>query len=300
MRAVTTFKTLGATFAGLAAAGAARAQEVLPELKTLGIPSQDGIGFQAPATEIMRDVIWMDTFLLWIITIISVFVTALLLWCLYRFNEKRNPNPAGFTHNSVLEVAWTIVPIIILIAIIPPSLSLLFKQQQIPEADVTIKATGNQWYWTHEYVDHDFGFDSFMLPKEELAENGYNSDEYLLATDTAVVVPTGKTIVVQVTGSDVIHAWTIPAFGVKQDAVPGRLAQLWFEVDEGKEGVYFGQCSELCGKDHSYMPITVKAVSPADYEKWLASAKAEYAQGPVNVKVADANMTKVLEAEVAN
>ena len=143
-------------------------------------------------------------------------------------------------------------------------------------------------------------FDSFMLAKDELADAGYEADEYLLATDTAVVVPTGKTIVVQVTGADVIHAWTIPAFGVKQDAVPGRLAQLWFKVDEGKEGVYFGQCSELCGKDHSYMPITVKAVTPADYEKWLEGAKAEYAGTPRAVKVADANLSKVIAAEAGN
>ena len=301
MQAVTAFKKIGATFAGFVAAGAAFAQDnVLPELETLGIPSQDGLGFQAPATELMRDVIWLDTFLLWIITIISVFVTALLLICIWKFGEKRNKVPATFTHNSTLEVAWTIIPILILIAIIPPSLTLLFKQQEIPEAEVTIKATGNQWYWTHEYVDHGFEFDSFMLGKSALERFGYEQDEYLLATDTAVVVPTGKTIVVQVTGADVIHAWTIPAFGVKQDAVPGRLAQLWFKVDEGKEGIYFGQCSELCGKDHSYMPITVKAVSPADYEKWLAAAKVEYAEGPATVKVADANMTKVLEAEAAN
>jgi cytochrome c oxidase subunit 2 len=301
MRAVTTLNKIGVTLAGLMASGAAFAQDqVLPELETLGIPNQDGYGFQAPATELMRDVIWLDTFLLWIITIISLFVTVLLLICIFKFSAKRNNTPATFTHNSALEVAWTVVPILVLIAIIPPSLTLLFKQQEIPEADITIKATGNQWYWTHEYVDHEFGFDSFMLAKDELEENGYEKDEYLLATDTAVVVPTGKTIVVQVTGADVIHAWTIPAFGVKQDAVPGRLAQLWFEVDEGKEGVYFGQCSELCGKDHSYMPITVKAVTPADYEKWLAAAKAEYAEGPVTVKVADANMTKVLENEAAN
>ena len=301
MRAVTKFNKIGATLAGLMASGAAFAQDqVLPELETIGIPSQDGIGFQTPATELMRDVIWLDTFLLWIITIISLFVTALLVICIFKFNEKRGHKPATFTHNYTLEVAWTVVPIVILIAIIPPSLTLLFKQQEIPEADVTIKATGNQWYWTHDYVDHDFGFDSFMLAKEDLAAAGYEQDEYLLATDTAVVVPTGKTIVVQVTGADVIHAWTIPAFGVKQDAVPGRLAQLWFKVDEGMEGIYFGQCSELCGKDHSYMPITVKAVSPADYEKWLAAAKTEYAEAPATIKVADANMTKVLENEAAN
>jgi len=301
MRAMTKIKNIGATLVGAIASSAAFAQDqVLPNLPTIGIPRQDGIGFQTPATELMRDVIWLDTFLLWIITIISVFVTILLIICIVKFNKKRNKTPATFTHNSALEVAWTIVPIVILIAIIPPSLTLLFKQQEIPEADVTIKAVGNQWYWTHEYVDHEFGFDSFMLAKEDLKAAGYEQDEYLLATDTAVVVPTGKNIVVQVTGADVIHAWTIPAFGVKQDAVPGRLAQLWFKVDEGMEGVYFGQCSELCGKAHSYMPITVKAVSPADYEKWLAAAKVEYAEAPATIKVANANMIKALENEVSN
>jgi cytochrome c oxidase subunit 2 len=161
----------------------------------------------------------------------------------------------------------------------PPSLKLLFKQQEIPAADVTIKATGNQWYWTHEYVDNEFEFDSIMLEKEELAEYGYAEDEYLLATDTAVIVPINKNIVIQVTGSDVIHAWAIPAFGVKQDGVPGRLAELWFSVE--KEGVYFGQCSELCGKDHSYMPIVVKAVKQDVYDAWLAAAITEYDGKPV-------------------
>ncbi|MEM7439354.1 MAG: cytochrome c oxidase subunit II [Pseudomonadota bacterium] len=278
----------------------AQAQDqVLPELPVLGAPIQDGLGFQVPATEMMRDIIWLDTFLLYIITAISVFVTALLIYCIVRFNKKANPEPATFTHHSMLEVTWTVVPILILIAIVPPSLTLLFKQQEIPEADVTIKATGNQWYWTHEYVDHGFEFDSFMLQKDELAGAGYTEKDWLLATDTAVVVPTGKTIVVQVTGGDVIHAWTIPAFGVKQDAVPGRLAELWFTVDEGKEGIYFGQCSELCGKDHSYMPITVKAVSQADYEKWLAAAQDAYAGVKPTTRVADASVGMVDAAEAA-
>ncbi|MEM0977745.1 MAG: cytochrome c oxidase subunit II, partial [Pseudomonadota bacterium] len=171
-------------------------------------------------------------------------------------------------------------------AIIPPSLTLLFKQMEIPEADVTIKATGFQWYWNHEYVDHEFDFDSIMLNREELAEFGYAEDEYLLATDTAVVIPTGQDVVIQVTGADVIHAWTIPAFGVKQDAIPGRLAELWFNVDEGKEGIYFGQCSELCGINHAYMPITVKAVTQAEYEAWLDGAIAEYGGTPRSVDVA--------------
>jgi cytochrome c oxidase subunit 2 len=147
----------------------------------------------------------------------------------------------------------------------------LFKQQQIPHGDVVIKATGNQWFWSYEYPDEGIAFDSFMLGKEALAEYGYAEDEYLLATDNAVVVPVGKTVVVNVTAADVIHSWTVPAFAVKQDGVPGRIAQLWFSAE--KEGVFFGQCSELCGKDHAYMPITVKVVSEAAYADWVARTK---------------------------
>jgi cytochrome c oxidase subunit 2 len=160
----------------------------------------------------------------------------------------------------------------------------LFKQQEIPEADITIKVTGNQWYWGYEYVDHGFGFDSVMLQKDELADYGYAPDEYLLATDTAVVVPVNATIVMQLTGADVIHSWTIPAFGVKQDAVPGRLAELWFSAE--KEGIYFGQCSELCGQAHAYMPITVKVVSQPQYDSWLNGAIEEYAGIPQSVQLA--------------
>jgi cytochrome c oxidase subunit 2 len=222
-----------------------------------------------------------------IITFITLFVSALMVYIMVRYNSKTNKTPATFTHNSPLEVAWTIVPIVILVFIGSFSLPVLFKQQEIPEADITIKVTGYQWYWGYEYVDHEFAFDSFMLPREELADYGYNDDEYLLATDTAVVVPVGKTVVMQVTGADVIHSWTIPAFGVKQDAVPGRLAELWFNAE--KEGVYFGQCSELCGKDHAYMPITVKVVSEEEYQKWLDGAIEEYAGLPQPYQVASAN-----------
>ena len=204
---------------------------------------------------------------------ITLFVVALLAVCIVRYNSKSNPTPATFTHNSPLEIAWTLVPVLILVFIGAFSLPVLFKQQEIPEADVTIKVIGYQWYWSYEYTDHDFGFESFKLERDQLAEYGYADDEYLLATDTAVVVPVGKTIVMNVTGADVIHAWTIPAFGVKQDAVPGRLAQLWFEAEE--EGIYFGQCSELCGKDHAYMPITVKVVSQGVYGAWFAAAQEE-------------------------
>ena len=269
------------------------AQGVDPQgLEIIGVPVDGEMGFQTGVTQLAMDQQWLDGMILVIITIISLFVTGLMIWVAIRYNAKRNPTPATFTHHTPVEVAWTILPIIILVAIGAWSLPILFRQQEIPVADVTIKATGNQWYWSYEYVDNEFGFDSYMIGAPalggenmktpeviaQLEEAGYSESEWLLATDTAVVVPVNKTIVVQVTGSDVIHAWTIPAFGVKQDAVPGRLAELWFKAE--KEGVYFGQCSELCGQAHAYMPITVKVVSEEAYAEWLNRAKEEYAGIP--------------------
>ena len=259
------------TTAGLVMAGSsAMAQEVNQELEIVGRPIDGGTGFQPAVTELARDVHWLDNMLLVIITLITLFVTALMAWIVIRYNQNRQPVPATFTHHSPLEVAWTVVPVIILVFIGAFSLPVLFKQQEIPEADITIKVTGYQWYWGYEYVDHGVVFESYMLGRDELEEFGYSQDEYLLATDTSVVVPIGATVVMQVTGADVIHSWTIPAFGVKQDAVPGRLAELWFAAE--REGIYFGQCSELCGKDHAYMPITVKVVSQETYDAWLAEA----------------------------
>ena len=269
----------------------ALAQAIPDDLPILGRPHQGGIGFQAPATNGMEDIIWLDTFLLIIITAISVFVLALIVLIIVKFNRRANPEPATFTHNTPIEVAWTVIPIVILVFIGAFSLPVLFKQQIIPEGDVVIKATGWQWYWTYEYPDEGIEMEAFMIGSDEgnmltettsqqLADAGYSDDEFLLATDTAIVIPTGQTVVVQVTGADVIHSWTIPAFGVKQDAVPGRLAELWFEVEEGREGIYFGQCSELCGLSHAYMPITVKAVTQDQYQAWLAETKV--AQGIVD------------------
>ncbi len=268
MRLLTTLLGLLATLMALPAT----AQE---GLEIIGKPIDRGMGFQPAATELARIFQRLDFLVLVIITIISIFVIALVIYAILRFNRRANPTPATFTHNSPLEVAWTIVPIIILIFIGTFSLPVLFKQQEIPEADITIKVTGYQWYWGYEYVDAGFGFDSFMLQRDELEDYGYSQSEYLLATDTAVVVPVGKTIVMQVTAADVIHSWTIPAFGVKQDGVPGRLAELWFAAEQ--EGVFFGQCSELCGKDHAFMPITVKVVSQEAYDEWLKGAIDEYA-----------------------
>ena len=253
-------------------------------LEIIGKPVNGAMGFQPAVTEVAQDLQWLDGMILVIITAICVFVTALLIYCIVRFNRRANPTPASFTHNTPIEVAWTIVPIFILVAIGAWSLPVLFKEQEIPAAEITIKVTGNQWYWNYQYVDHELGFDSFMLARDELVEAGYSEDEYLLATDTAVVVPVDKIVVMQVTAADVIHSWTIPSFGVKQDGVPGRLAEIWFKAE--KEGVYFGQCSELCGKDHAYMPITVKVVSQEAYEAWLDGAIEEYAGTPRSVTVA--------------
>ncbi|MFY9239590.1 MAG: cytochrome c oxidase subunit II [Roseovarius sp.] len=284
--------------AAATAAMPAWAQQTLIEkegLEIIGAPKDAGIGFQPAATELARDLQWLDGLLLVIITAITLFVTALLVYAIVRFNRKANPTPATFTHNSPIEVAWTVVPIVILVFIGAFSLPVLFKQQEIPEGDINIKVTGYQWYWGYEYTDHEFAFDSFMIGEgkvkndeviAELEAAGYSESEFLLATDTAVVVPVGKVVVMTVTGADVIHSWTIPAFGVKQDAVPGRLAQLWFQAE--KEGVYFGQCSELCGKDHAYMPITVKVVSEEAYAEWLEGAIAEYASVPQSFDVAAA------------
>ena len=268
-------------------AGPLRAQDALQGLPVIGKPEAGPVWtFQPSVTSIADDLHWLANMVDIIMLGIVALVITLLSIVLLRYQSRRRPHPRTFTHNSPLEIAWTLVPILILVFIGSFSLPVLFNQQEIPEADVTIKATGYQWYWGYEYPDHEFAFDSFLLQREELAEYGYNDDEYLLATDAAMVVPVGKTIVVQVTGADVIHSWTIPAFGVKQDGIPGRLAELWFRADT--EGVYFGQCSELCGKDHAYMPITVKVVSEEAYEAWLDGAIQEYAGKPRSLTVASA------------
>ena len=245
------------------------------DLPVIGKPIPNGINFQPPVTELARDIQWLDNVLLVIITLISIFVSALLVWVFIRYNRKANPTPSSTTHNTPIEILWTIVPVFILIGIGIISLPILLKQLRMPESDVVIKATGAQWYWSYDYPQHDFSFDSVMLEKEELEEFGYSKDEYLLATDNPVVVPVNKNITVQVTASDVIHAWKIMSFGVHQDGVPGRLAELWFKPE--KEGVYFGQCSELCGLNHSYMPIVVKVVSQEEYEAWLKRSVEKFA-----------------------
>jgi cytochrome c oxidase subunit II len=257
-----------------AVAGAAMAQD----LPFRGEPIPRGMSLQESATSIKAETVWLDNMLLWIIVPITILVMALLLWVIVFHNSRFNPVPARFTHNSPLEVGWTVVPILILIFIGSFTVPALFRQQIMPEPEVTIKVTGYQWHWGYEYVDHEVEFLSFMLQRDELAEHGYEDRHFLLATDTAVVVPVGRNVLMQVTAADVIHSWTIPAFGVKQDGVPGRLHELWFNVDQ--EGVYFGQCSELCGQGHAYMPITVHAVSEQAYIAWLQE------QGAVNLAAA--------------
>jgi cytochrome c oxidase subunit II len=260
----------------LGAALKAAADDQLPQLPVIGAPHANGIAFQRPVTALSQEVQFLDNLLLWIIVPITIFVTGLLVWVVIAHNRKANPVPAKFTHNTPLEIAWTVVPAVILLGIAVFTFPALRHQQIMPEADVTIKVTGYQWYWGYEYVDHGVEFSQFMLAKDELADHGYTDDLYLLATDTAMVVPVGKNIVLQVTAADVIHSWAMPAFGVKQDGVPGRLAQLWFNALE--EGIYFGQCSELCGISHAYMPITVKVVSEEEYLAWLERQGATFAE----------------------
>lgn len=270
--------------------GAARAQDMLGELPHIGKPHPKGIGFQPAVTELAHDQHWLDHFVLIIITAITLFVVALLLWVIVRYNRRANPVPARFSHNTPLEIGWTLIPVLILLVIGIFSLPILFRSQEMPsDPDVVIKAIGNQWYWSYEYPNDQIAFDSVMLTKADLAANGYSEDEYLLAVDNAIVVPVGQKVLMQYTSNDVIHAWTIPSFAVKQDAVPGRIAQAWFQVD--REGVYFGQCSELCGINHAYMPIVVKAVAPEKYAAWMADAKQRFASGeaaPATVQTAAA------------
>ena len=263
MRSLASALTL--TLLGGLLGGGAHAQGAADEF--VGVPQDGGVGFQPAATGLARDLFWLDGFVSIIMFAVVAVVFGLLIWVMVRYNRVRNPDPASFTHNSPVEIAWTIVPILILVGIGAFSLPVLFEQQEIPEGDVRIKVTGYQWYWGYEYEDEGIAFEQFMLAPDELEEAGYAPQHYRLATNDPIVVPTGATVVMGVTGADVIHSWTIPAFGVKQDAIPGRLAELWFEAE--REGIYFGQCSELCGKDHAYMPITVQVVSPEAYQDWL-------------------------------
>ena len=218
-------------------------------------------------TEVAHDILWLDNFLLIIITAIAVFVTALLLFVIVRFNKRANPKPATFTHNAGLEIAWTAIPVLILVIIAIPSLRLLFLQLDVPEPDLTIKATGSQWYWTYEYPDEGIRFDSIMVAEANLKEG----QPRLLTVDNDVVVPVNANVIVGLKSNDVIHDWAVPAFGVKLDAVPGRYQKTWFRAE--REGIFYGQCSELCGRNHAFMPIAVRVVSQDEYDAWVAEHK---------------------------
>lgn len=242
----------------------------------VGAPRPRELGLQEPATDLMRQLVDLhDHILLPIITVITLLVLALLLWCIIRFNEKANPVPSKTSHNTVIEIIWTVLPALILIGIAIPSFKLLYTQLVIPKPDLTIRAVGHQWYWSYEYPDNgNFTFDANLLDKDKLPSD--QKDRYLLQTDNEVVLPVGETIRVQITGADVIHSWTVPSFGVKHDGVPGRVNESWFKIE--KAGVYYGQCSELCGVRHGFMPITVRAVSKEDFEKWVGDAKKKFAK----------------------
>ena len=240
-------------------------------------PKNWQLGFQEGVTSVMHDLVFMHDYILMpIITAISFFVLFLILYAVYKFRASKNPNPSKTTHNTFIEILWTLIPCLILVVIAIPSFKLLYKQDVIPKADVTIKAIGYQWYWGYEYPDEKISFESVMVETKDLKPG----QPRLLATDTNVVVPVNKVVKVLITANDVLHAWALPAFGVKRDAVPGRINETWFKAE--KEGIFYGQCSELCGIKHAFMPITVEVVSQEKYNEWVAMAKKKYAMYPSN------------------
>ncbi len=248
----------GAVALVFAAAGAAGAQEVLPQ--------NGAVGMLTPATSIMREIEAFHGFLLPIIVGVSAFVLALLLWVIVRYNRRANPTPRKFTHNILVEVIWTIVPVLILVVIACKSFPLIYREETIPPAELTLKVTGNSWFWSFEYPDLGVQVVSNLLPQEEAEAQGR---PWLLAVDNALYIPTDTTVRVLVTSNDVIHSFAVPSFGVKEDAIQGRVSETWFNVD--RPGIYYGQCSELCGINHAYMPLEVHAVSRAEFDRWVAA-----------------------------
>ena len=249
-----------------------------------GQPHPWQIGLQAGATPVMDDIIWFHDFLLWVIAAITAFVLVLLVLVVVKFNARSNPVPSRTTHNTTIEVIWTVVPVLILVTIAVPSFRLLFYQLNTPQADLTVKATGKQWFWSYSYPDSKFEFDSLMVAEKDLKPG----QPRLLTVDNEMVVPVGKIVRVLTTGADVIHSWAVPSFGTKIDAVPGRVNETWFKAE--REGTYYGQCSELCGRDHAFMPIVVRVVNDKDYTAWLDGAKKKYASDetrPTAVAAAD-------------
>lgn len=299
-----------------------------PALAGLGQPTDGELGLQLSASPIMDEITTLFNVVNIVITIIVLFVLALMVWVMFRFNEKSNPVPSRTTHNTFLEVAWTIVPILILVGISIPSFHLLFNQYTFPKADVTIKATGNAWFWEHEYVDDKVTVTSNMVNDEDILRAKLGDDAFdkkygsldgaalhnalyqdslpvwaedkklrRLAVDQEIAVPVNKVVVVLVTSNDVIHSWTIPSFGVKQQAVPGRTAAVWFKAT--KIGSYFGQCSVLCGKLHSGMPIAVRVVEQPVYDAWMAALKAKDRKKAQQILDADTASRVVIQQSVA-
>lgn len=252
-----------------------------------GAPVARQIGLQAANTPVMEDIVSFHNFLMIIITVIVAFVTVLLAIVLLRFNAKANPVPSKTSHNTLLEIAWTVIPVMILVVIAIPSFRLLYKELVIPTADLTVKATGYQWYWGYEYPDNgDISFDSNMVADADLQPG----QPRLLAADNPLVVPVDETVRVIVTGADVIHSFAMPSFGVKVDAIPGRLNETWFRAE--KTGTYYGQCSELCGQSHAFMPIEIKVVTKEEFASWVESQKqANAAPAAAGVNLALAAVT---------
>ncbi len=240
-------------------------------LAATGQPEPWQLGMQDGATPVMNDIIWFHNYLLWLIVAITLFVLALLLIVAVKFNSRSNPVPSRTTHNTTIEMIWTVVPVLILVTIAVPSFRLLFYQLNTPKADVTVKVTGKQWFWSYSYPDSKFEFDSLMVQDKDLK----SGQPRLLAVDNEMVVPVNKVVRVLTTGADVIHSFAIPSFGIKIDAIPGRINETWFKAE--REGTYYGQCSELCGKDHAFMPIAIHVVSDREYTAWIEQAKKKYA-----------------------
>jgi len=253
------------------------------QMPTPSFPKEWQLNLQTPASPMAQMMYDFHTELFWIMAIITLFVLALLLICIFRFNEKANPVPSKTTHNSVLEVVWTVLPIVILVVIAIPSYRLLFFADRTTEAEMTMKIIGNQWFWSYEYPDQEISFDSIPRPDNEI--DTAKGEHRLLEVDKHVVLPVGTNIRLLFTATDVLHAWTIPAFGVKLDSVPGRINETWVRID--KEGRYYGQCSELCGVNHSFMPIVVDAVSKEKFQAWVSKEK-QAAEGPATTKLASA------------
>lgn len=236
-----------------------------------GKPQDWQFGFQKMVTPIGQQMDAFNDLLLVIMGLVVAFVLALLVWVMFRYNEKANPVPTRTSHNTVLEVAWTVIPVLILLIISIPSFRLLYAQYAFPPADLTIKVTGNQWFWKYTYPDNgNFSFDSYMLDDKELKPG----QPKLLSVDNEVIVPVGKNVHMLVAANDVIHSWAVPSFGVKVDAVPGRVTRTWFKALE--PGVYYGQCQELCGTNHAFMPITVRVLSEQDFAAWTENAKKQF------------------------